>query len=273
MKLIRLLVGLLMINIVLTACHENKIQDNATNKTEIVVFAAASLTEVMEELKSAYEEIHPEVRIIYNFAGSQVLTNQITSGARPAMFFSANEGYVDQLIEEGINPYDVKGYTGIKDLFASNRLVVLYGEKNEFKSLEEVVLALDDERYQPVILAQEEVPVGKYTRKMLVKYLEKTGDEEGYNAFYKQVVSYESDVKAVVAKVRIGEGDIGVVYKTDAKSLNLEEDKLAYFDVEDAYNQVATYGGLLFSDLEYESDFYEFIVSGEGQTILREAGF
>ncbi len=102
--------------------------DKKDRETEVVVFAAASLTECFTEIKETYEEMH-EVDIILNFAGSQVLKNQIQSGADPGMFFSANMKYPKQLVEESIT---VNGTTLKEDdilVFAMNRLVMISSDE------------------------------------------------------------------------------------------------------------------------------------------------
>ncbi len=92
--------------IVLTGCSDSK--------KEIVVYAAASLTDSFEEAKRLYELEHPDITIVYNFAGSQVLTSQIIAGGQPDMFFCANEKYIDDLIVADIN--DVEWVTNKKNI-------------------------------------------------------------------------------------------------------------------------------------------------------------
>lgn len=269
----RSIFALLIITVILTGCTKDTPDVSATDPKEIVVFAAASLTEVLGEIKSAYEAEHPEVAIVYNFAGSQVLANQIIEGARPAMYFSANEKYVDKLIDEGVNPYDIDNYMPEKSIFATNELVLVYSEQLDFDGFEGAVNLLAEADYIPVVLALEEVPVGRYTAKMMTAYLDKSQDQTGYDAFYNQVVSYESDVKAVMAKVRIHEADMGIVYKTDAAVVDLEDNGLMRLEIPTAYNQVAMYGALIFSEDVTEAALYKFITEGDGQEILRNRGF
>ena len=264
---------MLMILLALTGCSTTEKSEASVKKEEIVVFAAASLTEVFSDIEASYEALHPEHDIVYNFAGSQTLANQIAGGATPAMFFSANEKYVDMIIEKDLNPCNVREFNPVKTLFAANRLGIIYDGGYDFESLADVVATLASPERKPVILALEEVPVGKYTKKMMTAYLELTGDQAGYEAFYKQVASYESDVKAVVAKVRIHEGDMGIVYRTDAAVMDLEGNGLKYLDIDDAYNQTATYASLLFSNREGAKSFYSYLVEGDGQGYLEEAGF
>lgn len=273
MKLVMKLIATLIVLLAMTSCTGELEDVDAQETREIVVFAAASLTEVCDTLKSNYEIDHPNVSIVYNFAGSQVLASQIEEGAKPHMFFSANEKYVDQLIEEGINPFELAAYRPQKSVFATNKLVLIYSDAYDFDTFADSIDGLKEDVYQPIILAFEEVPVGKYTRSMMDNYLEVTGDQAGYDCFYDQVVSYESDVKAVLAKVRIHECDMGIVYRTDANSLDLQAYDLKYLEIEDSINMTATYGAIAFSDNEEAQDFYDYVVNGHGQKLLADKGF
>lgn len=259
--------------VILVGCRRGTMNVPGEENQEIVVFAAASLTEVFGEIKSAYEAEHEHVTIIYNFAGSQTLAHQILEGGMPAMFFSANEKYANLLLDEGVNPCEVDGFVPEKSLFATNRLGLIYSDIYDFSTLHDAIEELETGRKKPVVLALEQVPVGRYTKGMLEKYLEVTGDQEGYDSFYRQVASYESDVKAVVAKVRIHEGDMGVIYRTDAAAVDLAANGLKYLDVTDKYNQTVIYAALLFSEDQVSIDFYEYVTEGYGQDILRDAGF
>ncbi len=120
------------------------------------------------------------------------------------------------------------------------------------------------------MLAHDEVPVGKYCAGMMETYLDITEDQERYDAFYGDVVSYENDVKAVVAKVKMKEADIGVVYQTDAAAAG---DAVVALEVPDEFNQLAVYGSMLLTEEEEAAAFYEFVVHGEGRDILEAFGF
>lgn len=82
-----------------TAC--NALASESPNQ-EIIVYAAASLTESFQEIEKEYEKDHPGIDIVLNFAGSQMLYNQIKSGGKADLYFSANLRYPDQLVANGV---------------------------------------------------------------------------------------------------------------------------------------------------------------------------
>lgn len=292
MGVLALLIVLFMSLSVSGCAGSSTLAEGTKDRTELVVFAAASLTESFEAIKEVYESEHPEVKIVYNFAGSQVLTNQIRSGAAPGMFFSANEKYVDELIVAGIDPFN-ENLTPQKVNFAVNELVIVTGNQlisssededqkaeegykdfdEDFKDFEALMTLLTSQEDYPVVIANEDVPVGRYTKKMMSVYLEFTDDRVGYDSFYDQVVSYESDVKAVLTKVKIHEADISVVYRTDAMSVEMEAQRLKTIEIPADFNQQASYGSVLFTEEEAVKAFYEYVVYGEGKEILQEFGF
>lgn len=244
------------------------------SREEVVVFAAASLTESFLQIKSDYESLHPNVEIVLNFAGSQVLNNQIISGAKPSMYFSANMKYPMELVErqeeEGFML--VQGEILDKEdviVFAKNELVLICPSDDDYKNIEEVFDRIC-QKESLIVLANEDVPVGKYTSLMLSGYKEATANYEGYECFYNQVVSYENDVKAVLAKVKMNEVDLGVVYRTDAIS---SSDEVVSISIPEEYNQVGVYGSLLLSREEVDNSFYDYIVNGKGQETLVNFGF
>jgi molybdate transport system substrate-binding protein len=154
----------------------------------ITVFAAASLTEV-------FPLIDPTPT--YNFAGSDELATQIREGAPADVYAAASAKYPDELFEEGLVEEPV--------VFASNRLVLIVPSDNPagIESVEDVAGS-----GVKLVVAAEGVPVGDYTREVLAT-LDLTSALDN-------VVSNEDDVKGVVGKITLGEGDAGFVYATDA---------------------------------------------------------
>jgi molybdate transport system substrate-binding protein len=154
----------------------------------LTVFAAASLTDVLEELA-------PDAR--FNFAGSDELATQLREGARADVFASASERYADELAREHVVERPV--------VFATNRVVLITprDDPGEIARLADVA--------QPgvrLVVAAPGVPVGDYPRDGL--------ERVGLGRALRNVVSEEDDVKGVLAKVRLGEADAGFVYQTDA---------------------------------------------------------
>lgn len=161
-----------------------------SSATRITVYAAASLTQV-------FPRIAPAPR--YNFAGSDTLATQIAQGAPADVFASASPKQTELLYHEGILRRPV--------VFATNKLVVLVPASNPAH-----IRSVYDLRRKgtKVIIGTPTVPVGAYTRQILDS-LSITQD------VMSNVVDQESDVKGIVAKIALGQGDAGLVYKTDAK--------------------------------------------------------
>jgi molybdate transport system substrate-binding protein len=161
-----------------------------SSATRITVYAAASLTQV-------FPRIAPAPR--YDFAGSDTLATQITQGAPADVFASASPKQTELLYHEGILRRPV--------VFATNKLVVLVPASNPAH-----IRSVYDLRRKgtKVIIGTPAVPVGAYTRQIL--------DSLGITQdVMSNVVDQESDVKGIVAKIALGQGEAGLVYKTDAK--------------------------------------------------------
>jgi molybdate transport system substrate-binding protein len=158
--------------------------------TRITVYAAASLTEVFPQIDKAPR---------YSFAGSDTLATQIAQGAPADVFASASPKQTELLHHNGVLRRPV--------VFAMNKLIVIVPSSNPAH----VTSAYDlRKKGVKVIIGTPTVPVGAYTRQIL--------DSLGITqAVMSNVVDQEPDVKAIVAKIALGEGDAGFVYKTDAK--------------------------------------------------------
>lgn len=269
-KVLKLVIAIGIISITLSSCSSsiNKKSGGSHSKTEIVVFAAASLTECFAKIKEDYESENNNIQIVLNFAGSQVLKNQIEAGANPDMYFSANRTYPNELIQGGIADLDEKLSEGDIDIYAKNELVIICA-KDKGLDLEGFIDTIIQEE-STIVLAHGDVPVGKYTMNMMEALKDSQGDSVFYDKFYEQVVSYENDVKAVLAKIKMKEADFGIVYGTDAIAAS---DSIYQIEIASAYNQQAVYGSLLLNKGEAEQAFYHYIIKGAGQETLAEFGF
>jgi molybdate transport system substrate-binding protein len=158
--------------------------------TRITVYAAASLTGVFPQIDKAPR---------YSFAGSDTLATQIAQGAPADVFASASPKQTELLYHNGLLRRPV--------VFAMNKLIVIVPSANPAH-----ISSVYDLRRNgvKVIIGTATVPVGAYTRQIL--------DSLGITqAVMSNVVDQEPDVKGIVAKIALGEGDAGFVYKTDAK--------------------------------------------------------
>ncbi len=172
----------------------------------LTVYAAASLTDAFRELGHALEATHPGLTVQFNFAGSQQLALQIEQGAPADVFASADQRWMSYAAEKGL-------VAGESAIFARNRLVAIVPRTNPAR-----IGGLPDlaRRGTKIVLAAEAVPAGKYSREALEKLSAAPGFPPEYaRRVLANVVSQEENVKAVVAKVQLGEADAGLVYRSD----------------------------------------------------------
>lgn len=173
---------------------------------DLVVFAAASLTEAFRELAEAFETAHPQVTVRLNLAGSQQLAGQLVEGAPGDVFASADLVQMRRVAGAGL-------LASPPEVFAGNelRIVVEDGNPHHIGGLADLA-----RRELIVVFAAPHVPAGRYARAAL--------DHAGVDV---HADSLEVDVRQVVAKVALGEADAGVVYATDVAATDGEVDEVA----------------------------------------------
>lgn len=220
------------------------------------VFAAASLKESFTAIAARYEHAHPGVRVNLNFGGSQLLAAQINGGAPADVFASADE----------TNLRKVRFVALTFNVFAANELILVGAKGFTMRTVGDLANA------KRIVVADDPVPAGHYTD----QFLEKAGKQLGGGwlaTVRARIVSKEQDVKAVLAKVRLGEADAGVVYVTDAKEAGNEVSKCC---IPSSMNEVAEYvvaAPASASNPRGGHDFISFVLGKESQDILRADGF
>lgn len=231
----------------------------------ITVSAAASLTESFTEIGKIFQQDHPQVSLVFNFAGSQELAQQINQGAQVDVFASANQKQMDVVLTEK------EWAENLPQVFASNELVVIFpldnpGEINLLADLSKPGLK--------VVFAGPEVPVGQYSLDFLEKAEASGIMPAGFKAaVMNNIVSYENNVRAVVTKISLGEADAGIVYATD---LGIATDTVGQLSIPDELNIIASYPILALPDspqFEMGKLFVEFVLSLEAENILKKFGF
>jgi molybdate transport system substrate-binding protein len=230
------------------------------------VFAAASLTEAFNEIGQNFSAEHSGVTITFNFAGSQQLAQQLGQGAPADVFASANKTQMGVAIEAG------RVVSGTERTFVRNRLVVIYPIDNPAGINQLQDLAKPGLK---VVLAAKEVPVGQYS----LDFLDKAIQDPAFNAAFKDaalsnVVSYEENVRAVLTKVALGEGDVGIVYTSDITGGGA--DNVGRLDIPDNLNTIATYPIAMVNDSSYPVQaqaFVDYVLSAAGQEVLAKYGF
>jgi len=242
---------------------------DATEPTEtlsgtVSVFAAASLTDVFEDIAEAFEAEHPGLALEFNFAGSSALATQIEEGAPADVFASAN-------LEQMRRVADAELIEGEAQVFVRNLPVLVVPADNPGEVTTPADLAMPGLR---LVLALEDVPIGRYAREIIANL----GADPAYGAEYEaaalaNVVSSEEDVRAVLAKVELGEADAGVVYKTDAA---VSGDRIIVIEFPADANVIAEYPIAVTAEAanpDAAQAFIDFVLGETGQAALAAAGF
>jgi molybdate transport system substrate-binding protein len=233
----------------------------------LTVFAAASLTESFTEIGKQFEAENHNVKVTFNFAGSQQLRAQLEQGAKADVFASANTKEMTTAIIS-----DSLVVSGTQHTFVTNRLAVIVPKSNPGKITSLADLARPGLKLD---LADPSVPVGQYALDMLGKM----SQDATFGTAFKDkvvanVVSREDNVKSVVAKVRLGEADAGVVFTTDITPDAAKE--LTTLDVPDRFNVIAVYPIAPLKNAvepKLASQFVDWVLSSKGQQVFAKYGF
>ncbi len=236
----------------------------AQQPTGITVFAAASLKDAFADIAQVLARRDPPISVRFNFAGSQQLALQLHQGARADVFASADQRWMQAVRDSGL-------IAGTPRVFARNRLVVITPAANPGR-----VDRLEDlsRRGLKLVLAAEAVPVGKYSREALSRLAGAPGFGPDYPArVLRNVVSQEENVKAVVAKVQLGEADAGIVYRSDVTPAVRRA--VRQIEIPDQYNVLATYPVAVLRAAAQPAAaqaFVALVLSDEGQALLARYG-
>lgn len=183
----------------------NQNQESSETETSAVrtvtVSAAASLTDVLNELAEAFQAEHPDADISFTFGGSGALQAQIEEGAPVDLFFSAAESNMDALEEQGLIDADTR-----KDVLENEIVLIAPQGETKVTSFENIL----DSAPTIALGEAESVPAGKYAQEIFTNL-----------GIWEEVAShavYASNVREVLTWVESAEADCGVVYATDAKT-------------------------------------------------------
>ena len=195
--------------------------EEPVDEVELIVFAAASMTETLTEIKGVYEAANPGVTLTYNFDSSGTLKTQIQEGADCDLFISAGQKQMNQLDITANPEVNTDGLDfvleGSRINLLENKVTLVVPEGNpkgieSFDALAEALKAGD----VFLCMGNSDVPVGQYTQKILAFY---GLDEEELAG--KGLITYGTNVKEVTTQVKEASVDCGVVYCTDAFSAGL----------------------------------------------------
>ena len=193
----------------------------AAQSVELIVFAAASLTETLTAIGETYSAENPGVTFRFNFDSSGTLKTQIQEGADCDLFISAGQKQMNQLDSTASADVNTEGLDFVDsdsrvDLLENK--VVLCVPENGDKGIDSFDSLAEHLKAEDILfcMGNSDVPVGQYTQKILAYY---ALDEEALAAA--GVITYGSNVKEVTTQITEASVDAGVVYCTDAYSAGL----------------------------------------------------
>ena len=243
----------------------------AEEPEEIIVFAAASMTETLNQIKEIYEQ-NNNVTITYNFDSSGTLKTQIQEGADCDLFISAGQKQMNQLDINADKEINTDGLDFVADgtriNLLENKVVLVVPEGNPagIESFDDLAAKLADGSAF-MAMGNSDVPVGQYTQKILAYY---NLDEEALaNA---GTITYGTNVKEVTTQVSEGSVDCGVIYCTDAFSAGLT---IVDSATKDMCGQVIYPAAVLKTAQHAEAAqaFLDYLTGDEAMAIFEAVGF
>ena len=196
-------------------------EEPVAEPVELIVFAAASMTETLTELGNAYMAENQNVTIVFNFDSSGTLKTQIQEGADVDIFISAGQKQMNQLDITASSEVNTDGLDfvleGTRFNILENKVALAVPEGNPagINSYDDLIAGLKEGTVM-LAMGNSDVPVGQYTQKIL-KYFELNEDELAAAG----TITYGSNVKEVTTQVSEATVDCGIIYQTDAFSAGL----------------------------------------------------
>lgn len=219
---------------------------------DITVFAAASLTESFNQIGKDFEAANPGTKVIFNYGGSSGLATQINQGAPADVFASASPSTMKTVTDAGNG-------AGEPAVFVKNQLVIAVpkGDPTGIKTLNDLT-----KPGLKVALCAEQVPCGAAAKKALA-----AADVDLKPA------TLEQDVKAALQKVKLGEVDAALVYRTDAKAAAGDVEGIEFPESAGAINDYPIVVLANAPNKPVAQAFVEYVKGDKGQAVLTQAGF
>ena len=239
---------------------------------ELIVFAAASMTETMTTLGEQYMADHPEVTIVFNFDSSGTLKTQIQEGADCDIFISAGQKQMNQLDITADASVNTEGLDfvleGTRFNILENKVALAVPEGNpaNINSYDDLITGLKEGSIM-LAMGNSDVPVGQYTQKIL-SYYELVEEDLAAAG----VITYGSNVKEVTTQVSEATVDCGIIYQTDAFSAGLTVVDTATAEM---CGQVIYPAAILnvSKNVEAAQAFLDYIISDAGDEVFASVGF
>ena len=239
---------------------------------ELIVFAAASMTETLTQLGDDYMKEHKNVTIQYNFDSSGTLKTQIQEGADCDIFISAGQKQMNQLDKDASADVNTEGLDfvleGTRFDILENKVALAVPEGNPagINSYDDLKAKLADGSIK-MAMGNSDVPVGQYTQKILA-YFGLNEDELAAAG----AITYGSNVKEVTTQVSEAAVDCGIIYATDAYSANL---KVVDTATKDMCGQVIYPAAVMKTTKNEEAAkaFLKYLTEGTANKVFEGVGF
>ena len=274
-KLFALLLALAMV-VTLAACGETTTptepQTDAAESVELIVFAAASMTETLTELGNQYMAENENVTIVFNFDSSGTLKTQIQEGADCDVFISAGQKQMNQMDITADASVNTEGLDfvleGTRFDILENKvaLAVPNGNPAGINSYDDMIAGLSDSSVM-LAMGNADVPVGQYTQKILAYYSLVEEDLAAAGS-----ITYGTNIKEVTTQVSEAAVDCGIIYQTDAFSAGLTVVDTATAEM---CGQVIYPAAVLniSENAEAAKDFLQFLTSDAADAVFTHVGF
>ena len=249
--------------------RNNKMNIENSDKTNLYVFAAASMTETLTKIANEYQKENNNINILFNFDSSGTLKTQIEEGAECDVFISAAPKQMNQLdkgtdTEQGLNLID----SSTRFNLLENKVALAVTDKNE-KQIDSFNTLVEKLKSKDVFLAigNSDVPVGQYTKKIFDYF--NLNEEDMAND---GLLTYGTNVKEVTSQIVESVVDCGIIYQTDAFSANL---KVVDTATKDMCGQVIYPAAVLKAskNIEEGKKFLDYLKSSTAKKIFEEVGF
>lgn len=270
------LAGLLALGMVfgqvMMAGAQEEVSTEKAGEVELTVFAAASMTETLTEISKLYQEVRPDVTLVFNFDSSGTLKTQIEEGAACDLFISAGQLQMNQLdiaadAEVNTDGLDFVLEDSRTDIL-ENKVALCVNEEDAagLETFDDLAAALADGSVL-MAMGNSDVPVGQYTQRILEYY----GLDEKELASG-GVISYGTNVKEVTTQITEGSVDCGVIYCTDAFSAGLTVTDTATAEM---CGQVI-YPAAVMKNSEHQEEaqaFLDYLLTEDSMEIFKNVGF
>lgn len=256
---------------IISGCSSSSTEENVqdTEQKELIVFAAASMTDTMNEIAEMYKAVNPDINIVYNFDSSGTLKTQIQEGADCDIFISAAQKQMNQLDAVNGGEENTEGLDFVDSdtrfNLVSNSVVLITPEGNPagIESFDDI----DTDKANLIALGNSDVPVGQYSEEIFT-YM---GIWDKLNEENK--ITFGTNVREVLAQVEEGGVDCGVVYSTDAAVSDKVE--IVASAPEGSHKEITYPAAVLktSANADEAKEFIDYLKTDECTAVFEEAGF